>query len=68
MGFRRPVTFLVSNKVRVPAVTGVLRPLILIPAMILSGLPAEQLETIIVHELAHIRRHDFLINICQSIV
>ncbi len=52
----------------VPTVIGILRPVVLIPSMIISGLPADQLETIIVHELAHIRRHDFLVNIMQSIM
>ena len=68
MGLRRSITYLQSQKVRVPTVIGILRPVVLIPAMIISGLPADQLETIIVHELAHIRRHDFLINIMQSIM
>jgi len=68
VGLHRSVTYLQSNTVRVPIVIGVLRPVILIPAMIISGLPAEQLETIIVHELAHIKRNDFLINIVQSIM
>ncbi len=65
-GVRRSITFLQSQRITVPTVIGVLRPVIIIPAMIISGLPADQLETIIVHELAHIRRHDFLINILQS--
>lgn len=68
VGLRRPITFLQSQKVRVPTVIGILKPVVLVPAMILSGWPAEQLETIMVHELAHIRRHDFLINILQSVM
>jgi bla regulator protein BlaR1 len=67
-GMKRAITFLLSQKVRVPTVIGILRPVVLIPAMIISGLPADQLESIIIHELAHIRRHDFLINIMQSIM
>ena len=67
-GLRRSVAYLQSQKVRVPTVIGILRPVVLIPSMIISGLPADQLETIIVHELAHIRRHDFLVNIMQSIM
>jgi len=67
-GLHRSVTYLKSHTVKVPTVIGILRPVILIPAMIISGLPAEQLETIIVHELAHIKRNDFLINIVQSIM
>jgi bla regulator protein BlaR1 len=67
-GLRRSITYLQSQKVKVPTVIGILRPVVLIPSMIISGLPADQLETIIVHELAHIRRHDFLVNIMQSIM
>jgi hypothetical protein len=67
-GLRRSIAYLQSKKVRVPTVIGILRPVVLIPSMIISGLPADQLETIIVHELAHIRRHDFLVNIMQSIM
>lgn len=67
-GLRRTVTYLQSQKVLVPMVVGIWRPVVLIPSMIISGLPADQLETIIVHELGHIRRHDFLINIIQSVI
>jgi lipopolysaccharide export system protein LptA len=45
-----------------PVVVGWLRPVILIPAAALSGLPPQQLDALILHELAHIRRHDALIN------
>jgi hypothetical protein len=67
-GMKRTITFLQSQKVRIPTVIGILKPVVLVPAMIISGLPADQLEIIIVHELAHIRRYDFLINILQSIM
>jgi len=67
-GMRRTITFLQSQKVRVPTVIGILKPVVLVPAMIISGLPADQLEIIILHELAHVRRYDFLINILQSIM
>lgn len=67
-GLRRSVKYLQSQKVLMPMVVGIVRPVVLIPSMIMSGLPADQLETIIVHELGHIRRHDFLINIIQAII
>jgi beta-lactamase regulating signal transducer with metallopeptidase domain len=67
-GLHRSLTYLQSRKVSVPVVIGILRPVVLIPAMIISGLPADQIEAIMVHELAHIRRHDFLINMLQSIM
>jgi bla regulator protein BlaR1 len=46
-----------------PIVIGWLRPVILLPLGVLAQLPAEQVEAILFHELAHIRRHDFLVNL-----
>jgi len=62
-----PVRLLVSAKVQVPAVIGWIRPVILIPLGALAGLPAEQIEGLLLHELAHISRHDYLVNIVQGI-
>lgn len=63
-----PVRLLESTLVQVPAVVGRLRPVILLPATALTGVPAQQLEAIILHELAHIRRHDYLVNLLQTVV
>jgi uncharacterized protein (TIGR03435 family) len=63
----RPVPLLVSALVQVPTVVGWLRPVVLVPVGALGGLPAEYLEALLVHELAHIRRHDFLVNTLQSV-
>lgn len=52
----------------VPSVIGWLRPVILIPASTLAGISADQLETILAHELAHVRRHDYLINLLQTAI
>jgi HEAT repeat protein len=49
-------------------VVGWLRPVILLPASALTGLSPQQLEAILAHELAHIRRHDYLINLLQAVV
>ncbi|HEX8160479.1 MAG TPA: M56 family metallopeptidase [Pyrinomonadaceae bacterium] len=57
-----------SALVEVPTVVGWLRPVILVPACALAGLSAAQLEAIIAHELAHVRRHDYLVNLLQSLV
>ncbi|HEY0405941.1 MAG TPA: M56 family metallopeptidase, partial [Pyrinomonadaceae bacterium] len=62
------VRLLESRRVSVPLAIGWLRPVILLPASVLTGLTAQQLEAILAHELAHIRRHDYLVNLCQSIV
>ncbi|MDR3701571.1 MAG: M56 family metallopeptidase [Candidatus Sulfopaludibacter sp.] len=67
IGLSRPVELLVSALVQVPTVVGWLRPVVLVPVGALGGLPAEHLEALLLHELAHIRRHDYLINILQSV-
>ena len=66
LGLARPVRLLVSALVEAPAVVGWLRPVVLVPVGALAGLPAEQVEALLLHELAHIRRHDYLVNLLQS--
>ena len=68
LGLRRPVRLLLSLRVRVPMVIGALRPVVLLPAALATGLSAVQLEAIFLHELTHIRRGDFLLNMLQHIV
>lgn len=58
IGLRRPVRLRLTGSYQVPGVHGLLRPVILMPVALLLKLPAEQLETLILHELAHIRRLD----------
>ncbi len=64
----RPVRILESACVQVPAVIGWLRPTILLPASAATGLTCEQLEAILAHELAHIRRDDYLVNLFQAVI
>jgi hypothetical protein len=59
------VRLLQSARVAAPTVVGWLRPVVLLPASALTGLPAEQLELLLLHELAHVRRHDFAVNLLQ---
>ncbi|MCM2316047.1 MAG: M56 family metallopeptidase [Thermoanaerobaculia bacterium] len=68
MGIDRAVRLLESTRVDVPTVVGWISPVILVPASALSGLTPQQLETVLAHELAHIRRHDFVVNFLQSLV
>lgn len=68
LGLKRAVRLLESAAVEVPSVLGTIRPAILLPATALTGLTPEQIEMILAHELAHIRRHDFLINLLQACV
>jgi len=64
----RPVRLLESALVKVPTAIGALRPAILVPASVFTGLPARGIEALIAHELAHVRRHDYLVNLFQSLV
>ena len=54
--------------VRVPTVVGYLRPVILLPASVIVGLPPAHLDAVLAHELAHVRRHDYIVNVLQSVV
>ena len=64
----RPIHLLQSSVVHVPTVVGWVRPVILMPVSALAGMAPRQLEAILAHELAHIRRHDYLVNLLQSLV
>lgn len=64
----RPVRLLVSARVAAPIVVGWLRPVVLAPACAFTGLAPEQMEAVLLHELAHIRRHDYLVNLWQNAV
>lgn len=68
LGVLRPVRLLQSSVLQVPAVIGWLRPVVLMPAALTTGLTIPQLEAILAHELAHIRRHDYLVNLLQALV
>lgn len=62
-----PVRLLASSLAPAPMVLGWLRPVILAPVGMLTGLPAEQVRALLAHELAHILRRDYLVNILQSV-
>jgi beta-lactamase regulating signal transducer with metallopeptidase domain len=68
MRVSRPVRVLESALAQAPVVAGWLRPVILLPASALSGLTPEQLEAILAHELAHVRRHDYVANLVQTAI
>jgi hypothetical protein len=63
-----PVRLYQSALIQVPTVVGWLRPVILLPASAITGLSPDQLELILAHELAHIRRWDYLLNLLQTAV
>jgi bla regulator protein blaR1 len=64
----RPVLLLESSLADVPMVLGHFKPLILVPVGLLAGVPPAQVEAILLHELAHIRRHDYLTNMLQRLM
>jgi beta-lactamase regulating signal transducer with metallopeptidase domain len=66
MRISRPVRLLESARVEIPTVIGWLRPVILFPAATLAGLTPAQLEVVLAHELAHVRRLDYLVNLLQT--
>ena len=68
VGVSAPVALLESSLAQAPMVIGALRPAILLPVGLLSGLPPAQVEAILLHELAHVRRLDYLVNLMQSAV
>jgi beta-lactamase regulating signal transducer with metallopeptidase domain len=68
LGISRAVRLYTSAIAQVPSVIGWLRPVILFPVTALTGLNESQLRAILAHELAHIRRHDYLVNLLQTAV
>lgn len=68
LGIRRSLRLLQSGAVEVPMVLGWLRPVILVPVALFTAMEPRALEAILAHELAHIRRHDYFVNLLQSAV
>lgn len=64
----RPVRLALSPRVWTPSVFGFIYPSILLPLSISTGVPIDQIRAILAHELAHIRRHDYLVNLFQQLV
>ena len=68
LGVERVVRLMHSALVEAPTVIGWLRPVVLVPASCLTGLSTMQIEAVLAHELAHIRRHDYLVSVLQSVI
>lgn len=64
----RAPKLLISSATSVPMAIGWLKPVVLIPCSMLSGLTPNQLDMLILHELAHIKRHDYAVNLLQTVV
>ena len=68
IGIKKKITFLQSRGIESPAVIGFLKPFLLIPVSFFTGVESICIEAILLHELAHIKRYDYLVNIIQLIV
>lgn len=68
LGIRQSIQLIQSELVKVPVALGFLKPVILLPVGLMANIPAEQVETILLHELGHIRRKDYLVNFIQHFV
>ncbi|MBO9673161.1 MAG: M48 family metalloprotease [Sphingobacteriaceae bacterium] len=68
LGLTQKVKVMQSGIVQVPMVVGYFKPLILIPLGLLNGLSNAEVEAILSHELAHIKRKDYLVNLFQSFI
>jgi cell division protein FtsI/penicillin-binding protein 2/beta-lactamase regulating signal transducer with metallopeptidase domain len=67
MGLRFTPRLLWSTRVSGPVAFGCWQTVVLLPASMASGFTVAQLEMILAHEFAHLRRHDYLINLCQTV-
>lgn len=68
MNISRPLKTFFSSYVNTPMMIGFLKPVILLPFALMNHLSPQQFEAILLHELAHVRRNDYLLNILQSVI
>ncbi|WP_071324185.1 M56 family metallopeptidase [Janthinobacterium sp. 1_2014MBL_MicDiv] len=68
MGLHRAIPLKLHAGLGSPVVLGCWRPIVLLPASLLSGMPVPLLEALLAHELAHVQRWDYLVNLLQSLV
>jgi len=66
-GLRRPVALRIIESLSSPVSAGWWRPVVLLPAGLLTRMPTDLIEALLAHELAHIRRHDYLVNLLQNL-
>jgi D-alanyl-D-alanine endopeptidase (penicillin-binding protein 7) len=67
-GLGREVRLRVVNGLASPITAGWWRPVVLVPASLLAGMPPHLLEALLAHELGHVRRHDYLVNLLQNVI
>jgi len=68
LGLRRPVLLRISDRISGPVTVGALRAMVLLPLSAVTSLGPEELEVVLAHELAHVRRADFFWNLIQTMV
>jgi beta-lactamase regulating signal transducer with metallopeptidase domain len=68
MGLGRKVILGLVDDLASPVTAGCLRPLVLVPASLVTGMAPPLLEALLAHELAHVRRYDYLVNLVQSAI
>lgn len=66
MDLKKGISVFESGIAKTPMVIGVIKPMVLIPIGLLTSMTPEQVEAILAHELAHIKRKDFMVNLIQS--
>jgi beta-lactamase regulating signal transducer with metallopeptidase domain len=68
MGIHKPVHIYISDLISSPVTIGFLKPIILVPIAAINNLTVKQVEAVLLHELAHIRRHDYFINLLINFI
>jgi len=68
LGITRTVRLRVVAQLASPITAGWWRPVVLVPASLVSGMAPDLLEALLAHELAHVKRHDYLVNLVQNVV
>jgi bla regulator protein blaR1 len=68
MGIKKPVHIWVSELVSSPVTIGFLKPVILVPVAAISHLTPQQLEAVLLHELSHIKRNDYFVNLIINLI
>ncbi len=68
LGIRRPIQAVANEAIGGPAVLGLIRPTLILPMSLITGLPPDAVRAILAHELAHVRRHDYAVNLVQMFV
>jgi len=68
LGIRRVIELRIVDALASPITAGWLRPVVLVPASLVTGMPPALLDALLAHELAHVRRYDYLVNLLQNTI